>query len=272
MLRILFPTDFSETCNNTLQYIIELAAYHPLQVDLLHIFDIPTLISSNMPYGAVEGMVEEKKEKTRIELDHWRNKLSLTHRGKIFARYGSYPSSVIQEQTLEYNYDLIIMGLREKYNLLDKTFGSVTLHSIYKTNIPVLAIPFTTRFKPIEHVLFPTEHPKINNAAEAEKAALKIIEKFITPFKYHKIHMLHVDKNTDNQTPKLSISNQPAPNISYTLASAGRIDQSIRAYIEEYQPDLLVFKKIHRGFWEKLFHTSITKEFLFKSNVPVFIL
>ena len=141
MKRILFATDFSDSCQNALKYVTQMVRGHDTKVDIIHVFDIPVSILSSVSYQSGLSMVSEKNKTCIQRLKEQLEFLDENNRGIIYCINGMYPSAEIAEIAEREEIDVIVMALRQKYSLIDKMIGSTTAHTIQKSTIPVLAIP-----------------------------------------------------------------------------------------------------------------------------------
>ncbi len=271
-MRVLFATNFSDSCQNALNYLIDLIQSKSIKIDLIHVFDIPIAITSSMPYRAVEGMILEREKAMQEQLDDLRSEIPPENRGRNHVIYGSYPAVEIAEVAHEEEYAFITMSLREKYSLTARMFGSVTAHTIQLTDVPVLAIPSGARFSGIHKILFPTASNDSDKLSEGEEQALAWIAEYSSLFQFAKIHLLNIQPDDGKDKVDVTYRHQPFDDLDFTRSRAENIEDGILEFSQREQVELLAFYKPHRSFWERLFHTSHTRKMLYKSRTPLLLL
>jgi nucleotide-binding universal stress UspA family protein len=271
MKKILLATDFSDACDNALKYSLDLLKNMDTKIDLLNVYDIPVVVSSSMPSRAIDGIMKEKAKAVESHLLELQEGIPSSHRGIFKAIYGPYPATEIAEFAKSEGHDMIVMGMKQKYGLLDRMMGTVTAHTIQLATVPVLAIPSQSEFKPYKHILFPTANPSGTDLPEAEQKAIEWLVNFARMFGSPSIHMLHIEK--DNTEGAVDITHQEKINkfIDFTKSRAESIEDGILAYYEKEHAELLAFYKPYRYFWERLYHSSLIRKILFRTRVPLLI-
>lgn len=271
MKKILFATDFSESADNALKFTSDLIKGKDIIVDMIHVYDIPVTDSSYIPYAAVEGMIEIKKEASTNRLNECLEKINEENRGKGYPVFGVYPSSEIADLAEEIGSHLVVMALREKYSLMDRLIGSVTAHTIQKSTVPVLAIPANAVYGEFDDILFPSQMDSYIEMSEPEKKALEWLYDFWDLFDGPKIHLLHIEKDEGKNKLDITFKNSPFEQMDFTISHADDVHEGILQRLLENDTDLIAIYKPDRRFWERLFHNSETKKLLYDSPVPILI-
>ena len=272
MKRLLFATDFSESCINAFAYVKDLIGLDPIVVDIIHVYDIPVKIATGVPHSAIAGMLDEKKKAAIRRMQELRVQLKKSQQGKMYPIYGVYPSTEIAEAAKESRADLIVTALRQKYSLIDRMMGTVTAHTIQKSVIPVLAIPTGAVFKPIKNVLFPTEMSIYDPISEEEERALEWLYHFSEAVKLLNVHMIHVSENNGkDESLNVVFNNKPFRDIDFTIAHAANVEDGIFEYMEVNNVDLLALYKPNRNIWERIYHSSVTRKLLYQSRLPLLV-
>ena len=268
MNKILFATDFSESCNNAMHYLLKLIENSSAVVDIVHVYDIPVTSVSTLPYQAVKGMLDERKQVVVKQLSDIKGSIPSQHQGETHAIYGIYPSSDIAECAAKTNAELVVMGLRQKYSLIDKMIGSITAHTMHKSPVPVLAIPSGSTFEKVEHILFPTAMDHINGISDDEYEAMEWLLSIRSFLQNPKIHLLHINATEEIE---IAMKNGPLPHTDFTMSYADSVDEGIKDHLESHTTQWLAFYKPHRSFWEQLYHSSVSRKLLYHSRLPILI-
>ncbi len=271
MRKILMATDFSKGCDNALQYLTDAVSGKRILVDIMHVYDIPLIDQSQVPYKAVEGLKAEKREAATKRLNGLMGTLPTENRGDIHAVFGIYPSTEITELAEAIDADMILMALRRNYGLLDRMIGSITAHTIHKSKKPVMAIPGDAAYSGLSHILFPSTYHFMEDLSEEEESALSWLYDFWELFANPTIHLLHIDVGKHGDKTDVTFTDKPYTSMKFTLSSAPSVHDGIIQAVQKEQPDLLAFYKPNRSFWERLYHRSDTKKILYECQVPIIV-
>lgn len=269
MSRILVATDFSDSSLNAFQFIKDMVLHHPMKVDLIHVFDIPIPAATALSVNAVSGMIIEREKAVSEHLQELQEELPEELRGETFGIHGTYPSTEIAEKADVLGATLIVMALREKYSFFEKMIGSTTAHTIQKANIPVLAVPNGVRFSGISKILFPTEMQLDGELDERELKAMRWLNQFSGFVAKPAIHMIHISRF--EESVETIITDKPFPGMEFIVSPADSIESGILKYLEKTSADLLAVYKPNRSFWERLYHSSVTRKLLFHSRIPLLV-
>jgi nucleotide-binding universal stress UspA family protein len=170
-------------------------------------------------------------------------------------------------------YDMMIVGIRGK-GISDNWYGSIMTEIINKASIPVMAIPGNASYKDsmFKRVMYATNFDKSDGTA-----IRKLIE-IAMPLETH-ISVVHIDVTSDN------------PFINYDLTHfkekyVGNVDQikmdfdlivnknkarGIENYITDKEIDIIAVTSHKRNIITSLFKPSLTKELLFRLEIPILI-
>ena len=271
MKRILFATDFSNASNNAFNYVKGLVANTDIIVDCIYVYDIPISYSTQTPSRAVQGYLKELKESAKGRLQSVANQLPEANRGKMVPVYGMYPSIEIDETAESRKSDLIVMALREEYGLLERFMGTTTAKTIHKSEIPVMAIPFNAKYQPVTNILFPTAISQQSELSERERYAIEWLKSLSVFLSSPEIELLHVIEDRTLDDIDITFINMATEGMKLTHSHAQTVEEGILEYMERKKPQLLAFYKPHRGFWERLYRPSKTRQLLYDSHLPLIV-
>ena len=269
MSRILVATDFSDSSLNAFKFVKEMIQKYPMPIDLIHVFDIPIPTATALTTNAVAGMIMEREKAVTEHLKELHEELPENLRGKIYSVHGTYPSTEIAEKADEIGASLIVMALREKYSFFEKMIGSTTAHTIQKSHVPVLAIPNGVQFSGISKILFPTEMRVDEELSKQELKAMKWLHEFSGFVAKPDIHVIHISKSS-KQVDTI-IKDKPFPGMEFIVSGAETIEAGILHHLEKTSADLLAVYKPNRSFWERLYHSSVTRKLLVNSRIPLLV-
>ena len=269
MKNLLFATDFSESSRSAFRFVKDMIEKYPMKINLVHVFDIPIPTTTTLATNAVTGMIKEREAAIKRHLKELMDELPPEHQGEFFSIYGTYPSTEIAEKAEETGSMLIVMALRQRYSFFERLIGTTTAHTIQKSKIPVLAIPNGLKFTDFDDILFPTEMKVDDELGEKEMKALKWLQAFVGIVEKPDIHMIHI--SSDKNLATTTIRDKPFPGMEFTITGADSIEEGILKFFEKKSMDLLAVYKPNRTFWERLYHSSVTRKFLEQNKAPLLV-
>lgn len=258
--RILFPTDFSEASENALKYTVKLADKLGAELDLISIYQVSAGLSDSMPPEMIEVIIEDKKKQTEKKMVSLVNNYCKNRETKQRVIYGIFPAEEIAQYADSEDYDLIVMGTKGERAVLEKMLGSVTTETMLKASCPVLAIPAHAEFKGIDSVAFATDYEHKDGDAIL----------FTTDFALQvgaEMHIVHVETQKGKSKPAGTMTDY----LAYTLVEDKSIEEGLDTYIKERKADVLAMFIPKRRLWERLFHSSFTKQMTFHSKTPLLV-
>ena len=138
--KILCPIDFSQHADLVVEWAAHLAEEHGSEIILLHAYHLPVefqqLEGAYLPADFWDSVKEEAERCLREHADRLRGrKLAV----REIVREG-YPASVIAEEAVEENVDMIVMGSRGLSGLKHLLLGSIAERVVQKAHCPVLTV------------------------------------------------------------------------------------------------------------------------------------
>ncbi len=276
MKKILFPTDFSASANNAFVYALHLADALKAEIITLHVYEYPIMDSNYIEVPLYQAEVYESLEISNFEnyKSHIPALRKLTEAHKM---EHIMISNVLLEGDLVHNVeqlvkeqhiDYVIMGTHGASGFNEYFFGTATADVMTGTTAFVIAIPEASQYEPIRKIGFATTYK------EADKAALRKVIPIADAFGAT-IECLHVQKPGE-QTEQTVIADWKldfsSNNISFHTIESNSVEESIIDFTEAHRIQLFALLNHKHGFWESLFHTSLTKKLAFHLKVPLLAL
>jgi len=278
-MRILLPTDFSETAQNAYVFALSLTQALDGDLELLHVvypeyanMDLPvvstkdTRVKVELARAAIEAFVDLGR--ARIQLEDEKAHLPEV---RTEVEVGMPPATIMRVAGRD-NIGLIVMGTRGEHSLLEKTFGSVTSGVLAKTNLPVLIIPEEARFNNFRSIAVATEL-----RPEEFEPFIAILE-LLTPLdaEFRLVHVHDPKRGVAREEESLQrlqklFSNYGKESPAVLKIGPENVIEALEDFTETYQTDMMVMLSYHRTLWERLFYRSKTRQMLFQSKVPLFI-
>jgi nucleotide-binding universal stress UspA family protein len=274
MKQILFTTDFSDAAHNAFVYALKFADSFNAELIILHVYDLPIVETPQVPNSTMEifDIVEMNQfESFKDEMPGLRKIAEDENLAHVKFR------NVLQYGDLIYNInkiceteviDLVVMGTKGATGLKETFIGSKTASVMVNVKVPVLGIPADAEFKSIKSIAFTTQYNDKDN--EALRKSLDISAKFGA-----RMQCLYIKNDDDPEDIEERINEWKIfyrdENIDFYNITGDHIEQTILDFIENQKVDLLIMRTHKRGFFESLFHRSLTKKMAYHSNIPLLV-
>jgi nucleotide-binding universal stress UspA family protein len=280
---LLVPTDFSDYAERALAYAVSLSQLLGSHIILHH--NVEKVISSaNNAYLSDKLYREKEAEAARKIQD-----LAAKYRGFVHQTdstdegqsvveiepsitYGNTEERIIEILKNNADISLLVMGTKGKSAVERIFMGSTTADMVEKAPISILVVPEAARFEGWENIVYAGDFD------QADPKGVEIVS-FLAQKLNAKLTYLHVSPDEESILADAQKLDALETQFTFTPAQLDFVlitEKSLRAGIDEYlehQPiDILVMYRKQRGFFEKLWHRSRTKEMTFHSQVPILIL
>lgn len=268
MKKILLATDFSESCKNALDFTLNIFRNENILIDLVHVYSIPIGTIALISENDSTKLIEDKKNSVNKLLQEIMDEIPEKQRGETHATFGIYPSSDIIELSEKINSSLIVVALRQKYSMIDRFIGTITANTISKANIPVLAIPNFARLGDEKSILFATDKPYSKEHSTEMAHEIKNLLTCCHMFNFETIYNIHIHKD---EGIDITYLDTPVEGINFINSHANELDEGIYNVAKDKKVNIIAIKKSNRVFWERLYHSSLTRKLLFKARIPLLV-
>lgn len=271
MKKILFPTDFSETANNALVYALRMAENQNATLFVLHAYEMPVISATANPvmvqdvYKSIELSNFENFKDQVPQIRDIAKQHNLDHVPMHFILEEGFLNTILKKRVKEEDIDLVVMGTNGNSGLDKKILGSNTANAIGSLGIPVLSIPHDAIFDGINSIAFTTLF------SSQDKTTLETIVQMAKGFNAT-VKCIHVATAKDKADPAIINSwkeNFKNDNVKFYIVESSDVEKAVFDFLDEENIDLLVSVKRNRGFFEKLFTSSMTKKLSYHNYVPV---
>lgn len=272
MKTIVLPTDFSENARNAIEYAVQMFGKEGCDFFLFNAVEVLTS-SAGVPDSTVDQRTRDANElmnKLVKELQQLLEDTPSVVRSSV--QLGNGISDMVDRVAGEEGANLIIMGTQGASGLTEVLIGTHTEALIRKTRLPVLAVPESAWFKPPKRILFAADLQQMNDSG------------VLGPLK-------EIARKYDSKITILTVENEQATSDeeglredlhlhrefddiehAYDVAQGNRPHDQIECYIAANGTDLLVTISRHGGFWDRIFHTSVTGKLAMHTTVPMLAL
>lgn len=267
--KILFPTDFSACANNALKFAGNLAARLGAELTISHIYTVPVVDVSVHP-GAIETIMTEMETAARENM-----KKTLARFQKAYPQVAvktktktGFPVSEIISQAKKGKADLVIMGTTGASGMDELLVGSNAASVLEKAECPVLAIPEKSRSTTVTNILYTTD------LTMPEGRTFSKLLDFARTLNAN-ITVLHVQNENDRyfKLSEIRFENYGKMvgynKVKYDEVKSEKTFDAINKYINSGNFDMVAMATHSRGFFDKLFHRSLTKRMAYHTKIPL---
>ena len=274
-MKIIVPTDFSETSYNANLYAVELAKAIKAEVIYFHAYHFPITDPLSPAYGVTGNIVEEydvmEEHEKRIKnnLINYCIEVNTKTKNKVkcdFILKPGFLSDVLIETIQEINAKLVIMGTHGSSGVNESIFGSNTTTVLPKSPIPVMAIPNKVTFKTANRIIYATDN---------HDAAIKNIQTLLNIFKpiQPKVFVVHIEKSDheeeNRQFEKMIREHINYSQLDYKIYINDDVIDGISNAVDELDAGVVSMTNRKKGFFAELFNKSLTKKMIYHTTIPL---
>ncbi len=275
MDKIIVPIDFSDNSLNALKFAKYLAKKTNSDITLLNTYILlqegisPRV--GHLGYTYYEQISEPPRLKALEKIAEDYSDKDVKINAKI--KKGTLPYVIKEMVKSEKDFTAIVMGRQGSSNIARMLWGSNTIDVINETSIPVIAVPEGTNVNKIEKILYALDF------SQYDKKNIKELINF-SQFFDAQLSCVHVSTYRGDRVKKqilLQILEEKLKftsmdNVSFEFKESHMIVKGIKEYTKDHPVDLIAVMPENKSFIDNLLYTSISKEMVLHSNVPVLIL
>ena len=267
MKRILVPMDFSEVGVNALKYALD--AFPESQITVLNVktsvADLDITREENMALS-MEKKWEEQFTKVVFSSNGFSGKPDNVFVKAIYGPIVTTVSDYINNQKM----DAVVMGTRDKYDVLDRLFGTVTLGVVKNAKIPVHIIPRFAKYEKYDKVVIGSDfHLRdkiflqiIKSWNDKYNAFLKFVNVKSDPAKsFQKVETAIVDELFGKEAP--------AYGVEIATTEDDNVVNGLLGEAYNFGANLLIMIPDNQTFMQSLLFKSTSKDAIIKSKIPL---
>jgi len=267
MKTILLPTDFSPSAHWASDYAIQLALFANARLVLLHIYD--PLVAMGLDGDWLGRETQKQYDQAIRQLGDLRSRLVHQAKGDVMvsvvARSG-LRASVIEEEVVNQQADLLVMGLVGDEPRRAREEGSLATDLIPRTQVPMLLIPPGSRFQTPRNIVL-----ALDLAQPLNLLALNTARQFARLFGAT-LDMICVE---DEPGPDLQqaavhvrslLQNDPH---TFQFLSGYDLPLALDAYFADHRADLIMLLPKPHSWLRTLLLESVTQETARVASIPV---
>ncbi len=265
-MRILIPTDFSDNARKALDYALTLFGDASPDVTLLNTWQIPHTGVGMLV--SIEDILRDESERTMAELvEELKGKSKNSFPIQGIVRAGAL-AEVIRGLLREQSYDYVVMGTLGADDVKKKLLGSNTANVVSSCPVPVLVVPVNVALSAPSKVAIATDFKGLKANQLAPLTAL--VNKFNASFL-----AIHVEKEAavvgaEESAAWLAPFNGARPEL-VTIVSDD-VAEGVDDYVNSNGIDLLAVIRHEYGFFEGLFHRSVSRKLSMYVDCPMLVM
>jgi nucleotide-binding universal stress UspA family protein len=259
-------TDFSAHARNACLYAMSLFK-SDVEYVLINTYELSSSAATLIDLDEMahqECVISLKTEREEL-LSNFSGDISM----QILASRGR-PYDVINRFQLQYDATVVVMGTRGKTNRRNILIGSATKSVMRNVNLPVLSVPLSATFKGLNKVVVSSELKE-----PLGKEAQEWINVWKSHFKFKIAAVSICQEPVALSVAENTVREQIASQLrirELQLAENDDIPLGLAKFAAEDEADLLVLIAKHTGFFNRIFHKSITSEMMNIEFLPILIL
>jgi len=265
-MKYLVPVDISDIASNALDYAVGIS-HKKDKITVIHVWN-DMIYPIQGEVGYVNVMSEtDILNKVEILVDV----ANIPEGGpdiEIIMAKGE-PVNALTEEANSGSYDAIIMGTRDKYDIFDKIFGTISLGMVKKSIVPVYLIPRGAKFHKPKSIIIGTDHH-----FQSDELIEKVInwnDSFKSSLAFYHINNKRIE---DHQTRRklmgelLDKRNLPYA-ISYNELHSNDVSSTLINKSIDGKHDLIMIATESQSWLETVLTRSVTKDLILKATIPM---
>jgi nucleotide-binding universal stress UspA family protein len=273
MHKILVTTDFSSNSKAGLRFAIQLASQNKFELTFFHsCYSMKPTSWSDAKSNAFQKEEEIKLlKKLNQFVDAVYKSMNLRVKNmQCIISSSFYTDSNIREYAEQNKFSFICISTRGA-GKIKKFLGTNTSNLINHSHVPVIAIPRTYHPSKIKSILYASD------LVNLEKELRQVIE-FAGPLKA-KVEMLHfntaLEITPDSKSLETKLKKISKYDIKLHFEKLNPIEtliSKLESTIKKTKPSMLImFTQQNRSFFEKIFLSSESAEYSFKTKIPLLV-
>ena len=274
-MKILVPTDFSETSFSAYQYACHFAKKCNGKITLIHVLNGMFNMSEFLSYEPIE----KHRTSALIKLEYFAHEYAKTMGIElpevpisIDMSYG-IPGFEITDFAHEGDYDIIITGTRDRYGIFDSALGSASEITIRQAPCPVLLIHKGVRYEEPSKIVFAFD--RTTDLEDSVESLISINKTFNA-----KVDFVHVSKDAGDQKlleqkeeimEELFDEGEPNFAVEIKVIPGKDLHNSLKDYCLFERADMLTMVHRKEGIFTNLFRRQNSIKMAQEFHLPVLI-
>lgn len=272
MKKIILPTDFSDNAWKAMSYAATLFGSEPCHYIVINTYSMPM---QNIQTG-VDDFYEPLQRASNEGLDQAIadfKELDIHEDSVIekISEFGYVLSNIIALEE-KGKADVVVMGTRGVSGVGEYFIGSTTAEVMAKSKCPVICVPNSASLTIPKKIMIALDKNGLKFISSIAEI-MRLAELFKSKVEF--VYVVNNETDEDAQIRELDrfvIDNfYDGINHDFIRIDGEYVEDSLKEYAVSNDIQLIGMVKHERGFWEGLFHRSMTKTMAFHSDIPLFI-
>ncbi|MCX2480512.1 universal stress protein [Pedobacter sp. MC2016-15] len=271
--KILVLTDFSESALNAARYAAGLT--HQLKCSALIIYHshdcIPLVTTTIAPVSAEMLHSQKDSQKQLLRLKEELSSLVYEQTTVEILSDGRPLIPAVNLITEQQHIGLIVMGMAGKSEIEKVLVGSNTIAVAKETHTSLLVIPQQAVYKKIKNAVFACDLKNVTKTIPVFP-----INTFVSQLKAA-LSILYVNRVEEEPDPEareeLKELHQiwSEKEVKYYYTDHENVEEGILDFADENTMDLLITVPKEYGFFERIFHRSLTRNLAYRTHLPLLV-
>ncbi len=264
-MRVLLPTDFSENATLATMFALDIAKRTNGHILALHAYDVPHYERSMTTSLLLEMKKSAEQNMAEFEMEY------LTNAGVSYECHVMIgnPIRLSKEMVVNHDLDMLVMGTKGASGIEEFLIGSNAASVIHNVEVPVLVVPPSSKVKPIKKIVLATDL-----AFKSKKPPLMRLAKFAKVYD-SEVFLLHIQADTGIPEGSRELVAEAMGDVKHSYhinSKTDDIEKAILDFCEEKETDVVCAISKRYGFWQGLFHKSLTSKLAYHSKIPLLAL
>ena len=268
MRRVLLSTDFSKNAQHAIDYALLLLGEEKVQYFLLNSYGIVNKVTETLI--SIDDILHEQSEKglqqSLQRIAEGRRPLDI----KTISAHGT-PPMAIKKVVSDYQIDMVVLGNSGGKAIRETMFGKTIAHLVRQIAQPMLIVPSQFPMKLPTKIVFATDLCQIKNL-DVLNPMLDLAQKHQAQVIIMNVTGLDQDHQVKKALTRLDF-NRHFEGIDYRFEVVENEDilDGISEYSDKNNIDLLVLSPKQYPYFKTLFHRSVTKAMIQRSDIPLLV-
>ena len=264
-MRVLLPTDFSENAELATQFALDIARRTNGFIMVLHAYDVP-----HYERSMTTSLLIEMKKSAEQNMAEFEQKF-LANSGlkyECHVMIGN-PIRLSKEMVVKHQLEMVVMGTKGASGIEELLIGSNAASVIHNVEVPVLVVPPSSQVTEIKRIVLATDLEFKNKKPPLEALAR------IASIYDAEIFLLHIqdEDGVPAGTRELIAEAMGDVRHQYHISSQkDNVETAILEFCEQKNTDVVSAISKRYGFFQGLFHKSLTSKLAYHSKIPLLAL
>jgi len=271
--KILLLSDFSDAAFNAAKYAAGLT--HQLQSAALviyHSYDALPVVTGTLAPVSPEMVHSEKESRDKIAaLKEELQALVYENTEIVILSDGRALVPAVNMITEQQHIGLIVMGMAGKSAIEKVLAGSNTIAVAKETHTSLLVVPHQATYKKIQNVVFACDLKNVTKTIPVYpiNTLIKKLKARLSILYVNKVEVPPNARAKDELKELHQIWNEK--DVKYYYTDHENVEEGILDFADENEMDLLITIPKEYGFFERIFHRSLTRNLAYRTHKPLLV-